>query len=238
LSIHPLSEFAQVYLPRLFAHVLNLPRSYAHVLDPPAFCSHRFPDWSTRLIHFPTERALATSRFTNPLPLRLISTTDADSFITLPHGTTGLPLPPHPGAFGAPRSEHVHGGVDLYCAEGTPVVAMEAGEVVAVLPVTGPHAGKPWWLNTWMIMIEGDSGVLAYGGLRPAVSAGESLAPGEHLGQILSMVRFAGGRPTSLLHLELYAAGTRAPLVWADVEQRPDAMLDPTPLLLAIAGPS
>ena len=194
-------------------------------------------DRSLPCIHHQRERALAISRLTNPLPLRLIPTTEADSFTSLPHGTTGVPTPPHPGAFGAPRKQHVHGGVDLYCMEGTPVVAMEAGQVVAVAPVTGPHAEKPWWLNTWMVMIEGNSGVLGYGGLKPAVTAGESVAPGDHLGQILSMVRFASGRPTSLLHLELYQAGTREPVVWLEGEHRPAGMLDPTPLLLSIAGP-
>ncbi len=188
-------------------------------------------------VHHQTEPALAISRLTNPLPLRLIPATDADSFLSLPHGTTGVPMPPHPGAFGASRRQHLHGGVDLYCVEGTPVVAMEAGQVVAVAPVTGPHADKPWWLNTWMVMIEGNSGVLGYGGLKPAVTAGESVDAGDHLGQILSMVRFASGRPTSLLHLELYAPGARQPAVWLEPEQRPAGMLDPTSLLLSIAGP-
>ena len=188
-------------------------------------------------IPYQTERALVTPRLTNPLPLRLIPTTDAYSFSSLPHGTTGVPVAPHPGAFGASRKLHIHGGVDLYCAEGTPVMAMEAGQVVAVAPVTGPHADKPWWLNTWMVMIEGDSGVLGYGGLKPAVAAGESVDPGDHLGQILSMVRFAAGRPTSLLHLELYEAGARQPATWLDAGQRPAGMLDPTPLLLSVAGP-
>jgi hypothetical protein len=114
---------------------------------------------------------------------------------------------------------------------------MEAGQVVAVLPVSGPHAGKPWWLNTWMVMIDGSSGVLGYGGLRPAVSTGETVAAGKHLGQILSMVRFAPGRPRSLLHLELYVGGTPAPITWTDADNRPLEMLDPTPLLLSIAGP-
>jgi hypothetical protein len=114
---------------------------------------------------------------------------------------------------------------------------MEAGQVIAVMPVTGPHADKPWWLNTWMVMIEGNSGVLGYGGLKPAVLAGESVDAGAHLGQILSMVRFSGGGPTSLLHLELYEPGTRQPAIWVEAGNRPAGMLDPTPLLLSIAGP-
>ena len=156
----------------------------------------------------------------------------------MPNGATGVPLPPHPGAFGAPRKDCLHGGIDLYCPEGTPGMPMESGQVVAVLPVTGPHAAKPWWLNTWMVLVEGDSGVLGYGGLRPAVSAGDALGAGEHLGQILGMVRFGPGRPTAMLHLERYAGGVREPLVWTLEDQRPVGMLDPTPLLLSIAGPS
>jgi hypothetical protein len=112
---------------------------------------------------------------------------------------------------------------------------MEAGEVVAVLPVTGPHAGKPWWLNTWMIMVEGNSGVFGYGGLKPAVGIGDTVRAAEHLGQILSMVRFAVGRPTSLLYLELHATGVRQPAEWSDANQAPATLLDPTPMLLALA---
>ncbi len=113
---------------------------------------------------------------------------------------------------------------------------MEAGEVVAVLPVTGPHAGKPWWLNTWMIMVEGNSGVFGYSGLKPAAGIGDTVRAAEHLGQILTMVRFAAGRPTSLLHLELHAPGVRQAAEWLDVNHPPATLLDPTPMLLALAG--
>ena len=42
---------------------------------------------------------------------------------------TEVPLPPHhPGSFAFERRYHVHEGVDLYCREGEPVYAVEAGE--------------------------------------------------------------------------------------------------------------
>jgi hypothetical protein len=50
---------------------------------------------------------------------------------------TGIPAHPHPGAFAARRRHDVHTGVDLYCSEGEPVLAVEDGDVVNVEPFTG-----------------------------------------------------------------------------------------------------
>jgi murein DD-endopeptidase MepM/ murein hydrolase activator NlpD len=172
----------------------------------------------------------------NPLPLRLIPTSDPMSLLTQPPGTTGLPLAPHPGAFGFQRARQVHTGVDLYCPPGTPVCAMEAGRVVAVLPFTGTHAKSPWWLNTWVVLVEGASGVFVYGHLKPGAELGEYLAPGSFIGQVLQVLRDGSGRPTSMLHLELNAGGVREPTSWPDVNAKPATLLDPTPILLAIAG--
>ena len=69
-------------------------------------------------------------------------------------------------------------------------------------------------------MVEGNSGVFGYGGLKPAVGIGDTVRAAEHLGQILTMVRFAAGRPTSLLHLELHAHGVRQAAEWLDVNHR------------------
>ncbi len=172
----------------------------------------------------------------NPLPLRLIPTSDPMSFLTQPPGTTGLPLLPHPGAFGFQRAQRVHEGVDLYCSPGTPICAMEAGRVVAALPFTGAHANTPWWLNTWIVMVEGASGIFAYGHLKPGVAVGDYLAPGSFMGQILQVLRDGQGRPTSMLHLEMHAGGAREWPQWLDIHSRPATLLDPTPTLLAIAG--
>ena len=172
----------------------------------------------------------------NPLPLRLVPTSDPMSFLTMPPGTTGLPLLPHPGAFGFQRSKYVHTGVDLYCAPGTPVCAVEAGRVVSVLPFTGAHAKLPWWLNTWIVLVEGASGVFAYGDLKPAVVVGDNLRPGGFIGQVVQVLRDGKGRPASMLHLELHMAGVTDCPHWLDLNSRPPTLLDPTPILLTVAG--
>lgn len=172
----------------------------------------------------------------NPLPLRLVPTSDPMSFKTMAPGTTGLPLLPHPGAFGFVRPKYVHAGVDLYCATGTPVSAIEAGRVVAVYPFKGAHAQTPWWLNTWVVLVEGITGVFAYGDLKPAAQVGEDLRPGSFIGQVIQVLRDGKGRPASMLHLELHKPGTTSCGHWPDQNSRPPTLLDPTPTLLAIAG--
>ena len=171
-----------------------------------------------------------------PLPLRLVPTSDPTSFLTQPPGTTGLPLLPHPGAFGFQRPRNVQTGVHLYCASGTPICAIDAGRVVSVFPFTGSHCQMPWWLNTWAVLVEGASGVLAYCNLRPSVGVGESVAPGTFIGQVLPALREGRGRPTSRLHMEMHTGGTRECSLWMDMNSMPSTLIDPTPTLLSIAG--
>ncbi|MNR71611.1 Peptidase family M23 [compost metagenome] len=167
-----------------------------------------------------------------PLPLRLVATAESESFREHPPGTTGLPLPPHPGGFGVVRRHHVHEGVDLYAPHGTAVFAVEAGEVVAVVPFTGPLAGLPWWLDTYAVLVEGPSGVVVYGEVTPTVCAGAAVAAGERIGNVCRVLRHDKGRPTSMLHLELHAPGSRTCPEWLDTESRPSVLRDPTPYLL------
>lgn len=140
----------------------------------------------------------------------------------------------HPGAFGARRKHHTHEGVDLYAPEGTPVFAVEAGVVTAVKPFTGPHAGLPWWEDTWAVWVEGDSGVVLYGEITPTVVVGKHVGAGECVGQVMRVLRKDKGRPTSMLHLELHQAGSVAAPEWLGLE-RPATLRDPTSLLLACA---
>ncbi|KVP17147.1 hypothetical protein WJ84_02385 [Burkholderia ubonensis] len=172
----------------------------------------------------------------SPLPLELVPTPDGDSFATMPAGSTGLPLAPHPGAFGVRRAKHTHEGVDLYAPHGTPVFAVEDGEVVAVKPFTGPHAGLPWWLDTWAVFVEGPSGVVVYGEIAPAVAEGEKVCAGQTLGTITTVLAKDKGRPRAMLHLELHTPGSRVAPEWLEHDQRPAVLCDPTPYLLACAS--
>ncbi len=167
----------------------------------------------------------------SPLPLQLVPTADSVSFLRMPPGVTGLPEAPHPGAFAVRRRHHVHEGVDLYCPEGTSVHAVEPGLVVAVMPFTGPKAGLPWWLDTEVVLVEGASGVVAYGELKSEVSVGQRLQSGQRLGHVMRVLRHDKGRPTSMLHLELHAPGTRTCPEWPLEASRPESLRDPTPWL-------
>lgn len=154
------------------------------------------------------------------------------SFLTDAKWETGLPLPPHPGAFGVKRRNHTHEGVDIYCPVSTPVVSVEAGEVVAVVPFTGPHAGLPWWLDTWAVFVEGPSGVVVYGEIAPHIKVGTQVIAGTLLGVVIPVLRNDKGRPRQMLHLELHTAGSRSAPEWLAHEDKPAVLRDPTPYLL------
>lgn len=171
----------------------------------------------------------------NPVPLCLVTTDDTLSFKAMPEGVTGLPLEPHPGAFGVSRQHHRHEGVDFYCPEGTPVHAVEDGIVVRVMGFTGPKADSPWWHDTDAVLVEGTSGVVLYGEIAPSVKEGERVVAGQIVGHIVQVLREDKGRPMSMLHLELHSAGTRDCYEWTDASGRPPSLQDPTPYLLPLA---
>ncbi|GBG14482.1 peptidase M23 [Novimethylophilus kurashikiensis] len=175
---------------------------------------------------------MTPERWESPLKLQLVPTVDSLSFLTMPQGTTGLPLSPHPGAFGVRRRFHTHEGVDLYAPEGTEVFAVEAGEVIAVRQFTGPELGHDWWLPTYGVWIEGASGVVLYGEIEPHLAVGQQVMAGERVGTVLRVLKEDKGRPTSMLHLELRDSGNTADIEWLDNENRPAGLLDPTPYLL------
>lgn len=170
-----------------------------------------------------------------PINRVLIPTPDRDRLV--PTYATHLPVPPHPGAFGVRRKHHTHEGVDLYCPPGTPVYAVEPGEIVAITPFTGPRADppSPWWHDTDAVFVEGPSGVVVYGEIRPVVgrarAIGYRLARGESVGYVVQVLTKDKGYPMSMLHLELHVPGTRYAYDWVD--KRPPSLLDPTPLLLS-----
>lgn len=188
----------------------------------------------------------------NPLPFDLVPTRDSESFRHFTELQTGLPIGDHPGAFGVVRKNHVHEGVDLYAPEGTVVRAVEAGTVVAVMPFTGEHAGLPWWENTWVVMVEGRSGVVCYGEIVPCSDLRgpydvlpylefkcayfrTSVKAGDPIGSIKRVLKTDKGRPTSMLHLELHVTGSRSCPEWYQESGKPGVLQDPTPYLLEIA---
>jgi murein DD-endopeptidase MepM/ murein hydrolase activator NlpD len=171
----------------------------------------------------------------SPLPLVLVPHATDDRQRPLP-GTTWLPQAPHLGGFGVRRRHHIHEGVDLYAPEGTPVSAVEAGTVVRIEPFTGPHAGSPWWHDTWAVWVEGATGAVVYGEVRPepGLRAGQVVAAGARLGEVIPVLRHDKGRPMAMLHLELHAPGATEAPEWPCAGPRPATLRDPTPWLLAL----
>ncbi len=178
---------------------------------------------------------MTNTMWKKPIDLQLIQTDDTLSFQTMRAGATGLPLAPHPGAFGVSRQHHRHEGVDFYCPEGTPVHAVEDGVVVRVMGFTGPKADSPWWHDTDAVLIEGASGVVLYGEIAPQVKEGDRVTAGQVVGHIVQVLREDKGRPMSMLHLELHTAGTRDCYEWTDESGKPPSLQDPTPYLLPLA---
>lgn len=139
-------------------------------------------------------------------------------------------MPDEFGRFGAVRRHDVHTGVDLYTYSGMPVLAVEGGIVVAIEKFTGPDAGSPWWNDTEAVLVEGPSGVVCYGEVSPMrdLEVGNRVAAEDCLGCVKTVLRKDKGRPTTMLHVELYEHGVRETVWWRLGEDRPRGLLDPT----------
>lgn len=168
----------------------------------------------------------------SPIKLKLIPSDDGESFRHMKSGETALPIGAHPGAYGVKRKHHFHEGIDLYCPEGTPVYAVEDGDVVSVMPFTGARVGMDWWEDTDAVLIEGASGVVVYGELVPAVTAGMKVGAGDLIGHVKRVLKIDKGRPMSMLHLELHTHGARQAPEWPVKGNKPETLRDPTEFLL------
>jgi hypothetical protein len=189
---------------------------------------------ATMTIHDPL------NEWASPVPFHLVPTAICDSYHDMPSGWTGLPLAPHPGAYGAHRHHHIHEGVDLYVPDGTLVTAVEDGRVAATVPFTGALCDppSPWWEDTWAVMIEGPSGVVLYGEIEPeaGIHPGVEVRRGQKVGAVTRVLRKDKGRPRSMVHIELHASGSHNSILWAKDAPRPDGLRDPTPALMVSAS--
>ena len=145
---------------------------------------------------------------------------------------------PHPGSFGARRKYDRHTGIDLYCPEGSRVVAVESGTVVTVENFTGPNADdpSPWWLDTQAVLVEGESGVICYGEIETTLKRGQVVLAGDPIGFVKRVLKEDKGTSTSMLHFELYRMGTRKTVWWYEGPMQGQGydLLDPTELLDAL----
>lgn len=75
-----------------------------------------------------------------------------------------LPVPVHipadgeSGCFWEDRKDRHHCGIDLYAEKGTPVFAIEEGEVVEIEIMTSPSMIE-YWNKTYHIILRGNSGI-------------------------------------------------------------------------------
>lgn len=171
-----------------------------------------------------------------PLKKQFILTNDTEhGFLNSYDNHTEIPLIPHPGAFSKVRKNHIHEGVDLYCNDGDEVYSMFEGKIISIIKFTGEHAGSKWWNNTWSVLVEHKDFVINYGEIIPneSLCEGMEINEGFCLGKVTTVLKEDKGRPRNMLHLEMYESGTTKHLNSWDLNmEKPQNLLDPTPLLL------
>ena len=156
----------------------------------------------------------------------------------LPGITWAIPLGKnHPAGFGSRRKYGFHTGLDLYCKHNQELVSVENGTIVAITDFGKNKKNKSPWLNkTRVILIEGKTGVVAYCNVREleTLKPGQKVKAGEKIGNVISIFKKKSKKNACMLHLELYASGTKRRVFWADTFPKPPQLLDPTPHLLDI----
>jgi murein DD-endopeptidase MepM/ murein hydrolase activator NlpD len=144
-----------------------------------------------------------------------------------------LPEGNHPGAFGVNRKHDVHTGVDIYCPEDSIVSSIEDGTIIKSIIFTGDKAGSPWWEETYSLIVEGPSGWVLYGELDPQslTPVGTKVKTGDPIGKIKRVLKKDKGKPTTMLHFELYNKNPDDAAIWQLGSIKPDELQDPTILL-------
>jgi murein DD-endopeptidase MepM/ murein hydrolase activator NlpD len=178
------------------------------------------------------------SKWKFPIPLKKLgSTSDSMSFKNIDiTKEVEVPTDNHVGAFCVKRKYDIHRGVDLYCPVGTNVYAVEDGEIVDIRYWTGEFAQTPWWNDTWAVLVEGESGCVAYSELVPEdnLKIGMKVKQQDLIGVIIAVLKKDKGRPISMLHLQIYKhgltrGGYKTNMTEEDIEK---TSIDPTPFLL------
>ena len=146
--------------------------------------------------------------------------------------TLDLPVGDHVGAFAARRRFDVHCGVDIYCPDGTPVYAVEDGQIISIEDYTGVKAESPWWNDTEAALVAGSSGVVCYGEIDPDVRYGQFVKKGDQIGRVKQVLKTYKGKPMSMLHFELYKPHAEESVWWHLNDPQPETLLNPTDKLL------
>lgn len=139
------------------------------------------------------------------------------------------------GDFASKRSFYFHSGIDLYCSKGQEVIAIEDGIVISFDCFTGPNSKppSPWWNETFSVMVEGESGVIAYCELLIAdpLDIGDRIKAGDSIGHIVPVLKKDKGNGTAMLHLEQYVPGVMESVTWVLGTPQPPELINPRNLL-------
>lgn len=153
----------------------------------------------------------------------------------LPKTTLRLPLGSnHSCGFGSSRKGGHNTGIDLICDPHQEVVAVESGRILAVQNFSEKKP-EPWINMTRVILIEGASGVIAYGNVKevPGLAEGEYIDAGELIGTVMPIYKSKKNKATKF-KLEWYTKGTKRRGSWLSCKPKPNNMLDPTPMLIPL----
>lgn len=140
-----------------------------------------------------------------------------------------IPTSDMPGGFGYIRKFDIHTGIDIYCAENTPVYAIRDGIVVNIEDFTGVDSNPPtpWWYDTQSILIEDSTNVICYGEISVNnLKIGDIIRKGDVIGYIKQVLKKDKGLPMCMLHVELYEKGIKESVVWNLNEPIPKGLLD------------
>lgn len=155
----------------------------------------------------------------------------------LPGCTWSLPCGKyHPAGFGARRPYSLHTGVDLFCDHNQPLASVEDGIVTAIRDFSKRKNKSPWLNRTRVILIEGETGVVAYCNVkeRAGLKVGDLVEAGEVIGNVIRLNKKKKRKDKCMLHLELYAKETRKRVTWSYNYPKPPQLLDPTEHLVGI----
>jgi len=172
-----------------------------------------------------------------PIDLEYVGLTeDSDSYKNIDITTqVELPIGNHCGAFGVERSHDTHGGVDLYCPDGTPVYAVDDGIIVQVRPFTGAIAGFPWWNNTYAISVDHGVCIAVYGEVYlPEIEGwrGKKVKRGHQIAEVRQVLKKDKGRPMSMLHFALHSVDVLSNRQWSLGLPQANGLFDPTNRLI------
>ena len=142
----------------------------------------------------------------------------------------------HPSGFGAKRPGSFHAGVDLFCAHNQTLASVEEGIVIAIQDFSKQQKNRPWFNRTRVVLIEGESGVVAYCNVqeRKGLQVGDLVDAGEVIGKVVRLNKKRRRKNKCMLHIELYTQETSRRVVWSYNFPKPPQLLDPTNHLVGI----